>query len=55
MITEIKLTPRRITLLSDMGITSIFDLVNYYPKRYEDLSLTPLTLENDDKRVVIIN
>lgn len=54
MITEIKLTPRRMTLLSDMQIHSINDLINYYPKKYEDLSVTPLTLENDDKRVVCV-
>jgi len=54
MITEIKLTPRRMTLLDDMGIHSLDDLINYYPKKYEDLSVTPLTLENDDKRVVCV-
>ena len=52
MITEIKLTPRRMTLLSDMGISEVSDLLTYYPKKYDDLSVTPLTLENDDKRVV---
>ena len=54
MITEIKLTPRRMTLLSEMGINNLNDLVNYYPKKYDDLSVTPLTLDNDDKRVVCI-
>jgi len=54
MITEIKLTPRRMTLLDDMGIHSLDDLINYYPKKYEDLSVTPLNLENDDKRVVCV-
>jgi len=54
MITEIKLTPRRMTLLSDMKLSSLSELVNYYPKKYEDLSITPLTLENDDKRVVCL-
>lgn len=54
MITEIKLTPRRLTLLSDMGIHELNDLINYYPKKYDDLSATSLTLENDDKRVVCI-
>ena len=29
MITEIKLTPRRMTLLSDMGIKELNDLINY--------------------------
>ena len=38
MITEIKLTPRRMTLLSDMGIKDLNDLINYYPKKYDDLN-----------------
>ena len=54
MITEIKLTPRRLTLLSDMEILSINDLIQYYPKRYEDLSVTPLNKEYDDQKVVCI-
>ena len=54
MITEIKLTPRRRTFLSDMGINDLNDLINYYPKKYEDLSETPLTSEYDDKKVVCI-
>ena len=54
MITEIKLTPRRRTLLSDMGICSLSELVNYYPKKYEDLSVCSLNLDNDDKRIVCV-
>ena len=54
MITEIKLTPRRLTLLSDMGISSLDELVNYYPKKYEDLSITPLTKDYDDCKVVCV-
>lgn len=54
MITEIKLTPRRMTLLSDMGIASLDDLINYYPKRYENLEVTELNKDLDDKRVVCI-
>lgn len=54
MITEIKLTPRRLTLLSDMKITSLPELMNYYPRKYEDLSVTDLSLENDDKKVVCL-
>ena len=54
MITEIKLTPRRLTLLSDMEISSLDELLNYYPKKYEDLSVTPMTKDYDDNRVVCI-
>jgi len=54
MITEIKLTPRRLTLLSDMGGFSIDELLNHYPKKYEDLSVTPLTKDYDDNRVVCV-
>ena len=54
MITEIKLTPRRLTLLSDMKISSLPELLNYYPRKYEDLSVTNLSLENDDKKVVCL-
>ena len=54
MITEIKLTPRRMTLLGDMGIFNLPQLVNYYPKKYEDLSVTPINIEYDGKRVVSV-
>lgn len=54
MISEIKLTPRRMSLLSEMEINSIEDLVNYYPRKYEDLSITPLTKDNDNNRVVCV-
>lgn len=54
MITEIKLTPRRMALLGEMGIKDIFDLVNYYPKKYEDLSITSLSKEVDNSRVVCV-
>ena len=54
MITEINLTPRRLTLLSEMEITSLYDLINYYPKKYDDLNVTKLTKELDDKRVVCV-
>lgn len=54
MITEIKLTPRRMTLLSDMKITSIDELINYYPRKYENLEVTPLNKDLDDKKIVCL-
>ena len=54
MITEIKLTPRRRTLLSDLNINNINDLINYYPRKYEDMSRTSLNKDEDNKRVVCV-
>lgn len=54
MITEIKLTPRRRDLLSEMGINSLLDLINYYPKKYTDLSVTSIDKERDGNQVVCI-
>ena len=42
MITEIKMTARRLDLLNQLNLTSIDQLVNYYPKKYEDLTCVKL-------------
>ena len=52
MITEIKLTARRLELLNQLNISSIEQLINYYPKKYEDLNDMKLTNEYDNERVV---
>ena len=52
MITEIKLTPRRLKLLNELNIKDIHQLVNYYPKKYEDLNITKLNKNLDNNKVV---
>lgn len=54
MITEIKLTPRRMSLLNEMNISNVFDLVNYYPKKYEDLNHMKLNKDLDNQKVVCL-
>jgi len=52
MITEIKLTPRRMELLSQLNLSSLYELVNYYPKKYEDLHNVKLSKDLDNNKVV---
>ena len=54
MITEIKLTARRLDLLNKLNIFELPELVNYYPKRYEDLNSVKLNKDLDNQRVVCI-
>ena len=54
MITEIKMTARRLDLLNQLNLTSIDQLVNYYPKKYEDLTCVKLNKDLDNMRVVCI-
>ena len=42
MISEIKLTARRLNLLNQLNIFDLQQLINYYPKKYEDLNKTKL-------------
>lgn len=52
MINEIKLTTRRMNLLNQLNIYNLFQLVNYYPKKYEDLNNMRINKELDNQRVV---
>ena len=52
MISEIKLTARRLKLLNDLGISDLNQLINYYPKKYEDLSGSKITKDLDGEKVV---
>lgn len=54
MITEIKLTARRLGLLNQLNIFELPQLVNYYPKRYEDLNNVKLNKDIDNQRVVCV-
>jgi len=52
MITEIKLTARRLDFLNKLNISTLQQLVNYYPKKYEDLNNIKLNKDSDNQRVV---
>lgn len=54
MITEIKLTARRQNFLNQMNIFTLQDLINYYPRKYENLSTVRITKDLDGNRVVCI-
>ena len=54
MISEIKLTARRLNLLNQLNIFDLQQLINYYPKKYEDLSKTKLSKDVDNQRVVCV-
>ena len=54
MITEIKLTARRLDLLNQLNIFELPQLVNYYPKKYEDLNSVKLNKDLDNQRVVCV-
>lgn len=54
MITEIKLTPRRMNLLNSLDIKSLKDLVSYYPKKYEDLTVCKLNNKLDGCKVTCL-
>ena len=51
MISEIKLTARRLNLLNQLEIHNLYDLVNYYPKKYEDLNDVKLNKDLDNRKV----
>lgn len=50
---DFKLTPKRKEYLDKLGLYSCKDIVSYLPYRYEDLSLTSLDLEMNEKVVVV--
>ena len=50
---DFKLTPKRKEYLDKLGITSCKEIVSYLPYRYDDLTLTSLGLEMNDKVVVV--
>ncbi len=52
MISEIKLTARRLKLLNELGVNDLNQLINYYPKKYEDLSGSKITKNLDGEKVV---
>lgn len=54
MISEIKLTARRLNLLNQLNVFDLSQLVNYYPRKYEDLNNMKLNKDLDNKRVVCI-
>ena len=54
MISEIKLTARRLNLLNQLNIFELPQLVNYYPKKYEDLNEVKLNKDLDNQRVVCV-
>lgn len=54
MISEIKLTARRLNLLNQLNIFDLQQLINYYPKKYEDLNKTKLSRDLDNQRVVCV-
>ena len=54
MINEIKLTARRLDLLNQLNIFDLQQLINYYPKKYEDLNKTKLNKDVDNQRVVCV-
>lgn len=54
MISEVKLTSRRLNLLNELNIFDLQQLVNYYPKKYEDLNEMKLDKNLDGKRVVCV-
>ena len=54
MITEIKLTSRRLNLLNSLNIFSLCDLITYYPRKYEDLQPVKLNKTLDNQRVVCV-
>ena len=54
MISEIKLTARRLNLLNQLNVFDLSQLVNYYPRKYEDLNNMKLNKDLDNNRVVCI-
>lgn len=45
--------PKRQEALTDLGIESIFDLLTFYPFRYEDLTVRDITEIEDKEKVVL--
>lgn len=50
---DFKLTEKRSTLLHHLQLTSSFDIVSYFPARYDDFSVTKIERSSHQQRVVI--
>lgn len=49
----LRITQKKIEVLHAMGITSLQDLITFYPFRYEERQLTPINTWQKDQRVVL--
>ncbi|MCY9806888.1 ATP-dependent DNA helicase RecG [Lentilactobacillus senioris] len=53
-VTELKgVGPKKAVALNKLGIETIIDLLTYFPRRYDDLSLTDLVTATDGQKVTV--